>query len=390
MSEYDQILKEKKIYHDPKVKRSKYTKYVYIYLVSLSLLLVISYLIYYHTILSPIHIIQNDLSNILTKYQEVYQNFLPPSLSSVSNLEGSIAFDDMTYNYGLIKEKNRYELELANQEGYIHYQMTPTNTKIDLSSLDHQQITHSNKIDLLGLKNRMNNLMKEKKYLKSFYFEGKKPIVEINFTLTEKEINQILAGNGLTDEYHVIVTLKNDAIKNEIQLIKVVINNKTKNQRSTLEYDNQNLFYTNPSNQKYKISFYQHQKDFSIKIYQGEELYSIFLGKEYDNSYSYTYQIINKIYNINLSISNQKDNYSYQITLKKGQDKNVWEDKMTIQLKLNSKPVQTDKNRDSKEISYRSLNKEKKELYQKKIEEFFLPLKEFFNQYKPDIDDLDS
>ncbi len=390
MSEYDQILKEKKIYHDPVVKRSKYTKYVYIYLASLSILLIISYLIYYHTILSPIHIIQNDLSNILTKYQEVYQNFLPPSLSSVSNLEGSIAFNDMTYNYGLIKEKKRYELELANQEGYIHYQMTSTNTKIDLSSLDHQQITHSNKIDLLGLKNRMNNLMKEKKYLKSFYFEGKKPIVEINFTLTEKEINQILAGNGLTDEYHVIVTLKNDAIKNEIQLIKVVINNKTKNQRSTLEYDNQDLFYTNSSNQKYKISFYQHQKDFSIKIYQGEELYSIFLGKEYDNSYSYTYQIINKIYNINLSISNQKDNYSYQITLKKGQNKNVWEDKMTIQLKLNSKPVQTDKNKDSKEISYRSLNKEKKELYQKKIEEFFLPLKEFFNQYKPDIDDLNS
>lgn len=386
MSKYDKILKQEKVYQDPVVKKSKYTKYVIIYCLLFTILLVSNYIIYYNTVLSPINIIKNDFTSLAKDLENIYQNIIPSQIGT--SLEGTITSGKLNYNYGLIKEENNYYLDLSTKDSSIQYQITPKMIKTNLSTFQNNRITKENKIDYSNLKNTLNTFLKEEKYIKTFYFDEKTPIVEINFTLTDNDINSLFNTTILKEKYSIIITLKNDALKNETKLIKVVVNNKTKNQRSTFEYQNQSLIYQNFKNEKYKLILANNQKDFNMKIYKNEELYSILLGKTYEKSYTMTYQIINKIYNISLTKTEEKSLTTYKVVFKKEEEGSKKED--TINIALNQASSTLKEEHESKEKAYRSLNQSEKTEYNEKIKQFFAPLKEFINEYRPNIDNLNS
>ena len=386
MSKYDKILKQEKVFREPIVKKSKYTKYIIIYCLLFTMLLITSYIIYYNTVLSPINIIKNDFTSLAKNLENIYQNIIPSQIGA--SLEGTITSEKLNYNYGLIKEGNNYYLDLSTKDSSLQYQITPKITKTNLSTFQNNRITKENKIDYSKLKNTLNTFLKEEKYIKTFYFDKKTPIVEINFTLTDNDINSLFHTTILKEKYNIIITLKNDALKNEIKSIKVVVNNKTKNQRSTFEYQNQSLIYQNFKNEKYKFILVNNQKDFNMKIYKNEELYSILLGKSYEKSYTMTYQIINKIYNISLTKTEEKSLTTYKIVFKKEEEESKKED--TINIALNQASNTLKEETESKEKTYRSLNQSEKTEYNEKIKQFFAPLKELINEYRPDIDNLDS
>ena len=386
MSKYDKILKQEKVFREPIVKKSKYTKYIIIYCLLFTMLLITSYIIYYNTVLSPISIIKNDFTSLAKNLENIYQNIIPSQIGA--SLEGTITSEKLNYNYGLIKEGNNYYLDLSTKDSSLQYQITPKITKTNLSTFQNNRITKENKIDYSKLKNTLNTFLKEEKYIKTFYFDKKTPIVEINFTLTDNDINSLFHTTILKEKYNIIITLKNDALKNETKSIKVVVNNKTKNQRSTFEYQNQSLIYQNFKNEKYKFILVNNQKDFNIKIYKNEELYSILLGKSYEKSYTMTYQIINKIYNISLTKTEEKSLTIYKIVFKKEEEESKKED--TINIALNQASNTLKEETESKEKTYRSLNQSEKTEYNEKIKQFFAPLKELINEYRPNIDNLDS
>lgn len=386
MSKYDKILKQEKVFREPIVKKSKYTKYIIIYCLLFTMLLITSYIIYYNTVLSPINIIKNDFTSLAKNLENIYQNIIPSQIGA--SLEGTITSEKLNYNYGLIKEGNNYYLDLSTKDSSLQYQITPKITKTNLSTFQNNRITKENKIDYSKLKNTLNTFLKEEKYIKTFYFDKKTPIVEINFTLTDNDINSLFHTTILKEKYNIIITLKNDALKNEIKSIKVVVNNKTKNQRSTFEYQNQSLIYQNFKNEKYKFILVNNQKDFNMKIYKNEELYSILLGKSYEKSYTMTYQIINKIYNISLTKTEEKSLTTYKIVFKKEEEESKKED--TINIALNQASNTLKEETESKEKTYRSLNQSEKTEYNEKIKQFFAPLKELINEYRPNIDNLDS
>ena len=386
MSKYDKILKQEKVFREPIVKKSKYTKYIIIYCLLFTMLLTSSYIIYYNTVLSPINIIKNDFTSLAKNLENIYQNIIPSPIGA--SLEGTITSEKLNYNYGLIKEGNNYYLDLSTKDSSLQYQITPKMIKTNLSTFQNNRIIKENQIDYSKLKNTLNTFLKEEKYIKTFYFDKKTPIVEINFTLTDNDINSLFHTTILKEKYNIIITLKNDALKNETKSIKVVVNNKTKNQRSTFEYQNQSLIYQNFKNEKYKFILVNNQKDFNMKIYKNEELYSILLGKSYEKSYTMTYQIINKIYNISLTKTEEKSLTTYKIVFKKEEEESKKED--TINIALNQASNTLKEETESKEKIYRSLNQSEKTEYNEKIKQFFAPLKELINEYRPNIDNLDS
>ena len=386
MSKYDKILKQEKVFREPIVKKSKYTKYIIIYCLLFTMLLITSYIIYYNTVLSPINIIKNDFTSLAKNLENIYQNIIPSQIGA--SLEGTITSEKLNYNYGLIKEGNNYYLDLSTKDSSLQYQITPKMTKTNLSTFQNNRITKENQIDYSKLKNTLNTFLKEEKYIKTFYFDKKTPIVEINFTLTDNDINSLFHTTILKEKYNIIITLKNDALKNETKSIKVVVNNKNKNQRSTFEYQNQSLIYQNFKNEKYKFILVNNQKDFNMKIYKNEELYSILLGKSYEKNYTMTYQIINKIYNISLTKTEEKSLTTYKIVFKKEEEESKKED--TINIALNQASSTLKEETESKEKTYRSLNQSEKTEYNEKIKQFFAPLKELINEYRPNIDNLNS
>ena len=386
MSKYDKILKQEKVFREPIVKKSKYTKYIIIYCLLFTMLLITSYIIYYNTVLSPINIIKNDFTSLAKNLENIYQNIIPSQIGT--SLEGTITSDKLNYNYGLIKERNNYYLDLSTKDSSLQYQITSKMIKTNLSTFQNNRITKENQIDYSKLKKTLNTFLKEEKYIKTFYFDKKTPIVEINFTLTDNDINSLFHTTILKEKYNIIITLKNDALKNEIKSIKIVVNNKTKNQRSTFEYQNQSLIYQNFKNEKYKFILVNNRKDFNMKIYKNEELYSILLGKSYEKSYTMTYQIINKIYNISLTKTEEKSLTTYKIVFKKEEEESKKED--TINIALNQASNTLKEETESKEKTYRSLNQSEKTEYNEKIKQFFAPLKELINEYRPNIDNLDS
>ncbi len=391
MKEYDSILKEEKVYKDPVVVHHKYTKYIVIYILMLILILGGSYIVYYQTILSPNNIIVNDLATILSPYKNVYQNILPKNVLGSPSLEGTILLENHTYNYGIIREKDLFLFELSNQNTSLLTKLTPQKNYTELSSFQKQNITQDNPINfnkLTNLKDNLNNSFQKEKIIKNLYFKEKVPVVELNLSLTEKDINAMLDSSFLKDQYEFLITIKNNAFTNQIISIKVIMNNKSKNTRSTLEYQNKKIIYKNSQGKKYRLEITNHQKDFHLKIYQDDELYSILLGKEFDYSYTYTYQIIDKIYTIELKNNIEKDGYIYELSSKI--EKNGVEHQQNLKINLRKSGTDLLEESVAKNIEYQALTKENKIEYKKQLDLFLAPLREFMKEYENNVDRLDQ
>ena len=206
MSEYDSILKEKKKKKEPiiKVEPPKKKKFptISLSIISVIIALIISYIVYYNTILAQDKIIINNLNTLRKAYQNIFNNLNLDSFNN-DNIEGLITYNE-TNNYSFIKDKDNYYLKTPSLNKYINNKYaTGVNINVD---------------------NILENVSKDK-YIKTFYLEGKVPVVQIDLVLERVELEKII-GMKLINEYEAIITSRNHALTNEILSIKVVINNK--------------------------------------------------------------------------------------------------------------------------------------------------------------------
>ena len=379
MGKYDNILKEKKVYKDPEIKHSKFTKYVIIYLLFLILLLSISYLIYYNTILSPKNLILNNLKTIKNNTQNLLSN-----TTWEKNYEGTIQLDQNQYGISILNDQNTFNCKLTNQNDNLYLKLMPNKYSIEFSTLEKKQITKATPLNQINLGQRLTTYLNTTKYIKTISFNQTTPIVELNFTLTEKDINTILGSSLLKEKYNIIVTMKNNALTNQLISIKLSIANETSHLRSSLEYQNHKIIYKDVFNQNYRLLLNKKGQDFSIKIYKNDDLYSIFSKEQSTKeTYNYTYQMINKVYTIHLNINKNQESYIYHLNSDIEIEGITDSKDLIITLKKEKKNLLEESN--AKEINYATLSQEEKQEYEEKINNFLKPLKELYEEYKNNI-----
>lgn len=329
MGKYDSILKEKKkttitIEEEPK----KFPKFL-VSCFFILLVLIISYIIYFNNVLTPKNIIIQDSLNTLSKINSLINNFPLLELNNEKNITGNINYNNENFKFNIIKNQHNLNFNISSNNQYINYYLLNDKTYIKIPSITEYISLKSNSLlnIILSLEEKLLTI-NETKYIKSFYIDNKKPIVEINFTLNTIELNEIFKLN-LEEEIDLIATFKNNAIKNNIEEIKIIINNKTKQERQVIEIKNNKLSYKK-NNDIYLLDLEEHENNFNIKITKNDVLYSVLTVATTDNNYIYTYQAIDDIYNLNLKATKNNDIYSYEITKKKQE----LEEKVTIDLKI--------------------------------------------------------
>lgn len=386
MNNYDSVLKEKKTYKDPEpiFKKNKFTKYIFINIIGITILLIIAYIIYYNKILTPTNILAND-------YQELKEiiNYItePLNINYKENFEyeGTITYNNNKYNYELLKN-NQIKLNLSNNQTKYTYLFNESNSYIKYNNYkEDNYIENKNKnmiLPLLSLNNNILETIPNTSYIKRLYIENKTPIVEINLTLDKNLINQILNNNLITDDYQIIITIKNNALTNKLTDSKITINNKTKNTRKVLSYNSKTLKITDNNGQEKKYVFKKKKnKDFTVKIYHKDTLYSVLSGEEKSNTYEYNYQVIDKIYNIKLDIENNTTYHFYSNIENK-------EEKIKEELIITKEKITNNINNNentNKSIAYSSLSKEDKKSLLEIEKNFFLPINELIKKYKNGI-----
>ncbi len=387
MKEYDSILKEKKVYKDPEpIKHSKYTKYIIIYFVSLILILGISYFVYYQKILTGNNIFLEDANVLFTKYQSLFSPLQNILANDNYALEGNLELNNQNYQINLVRNQSKLRIDLSNQsQNHLSYYVENRKKYLQLSSFKEEYISldSSSYFNILDtIKTNFQKYIQEEDYIKKFYLEEKLPIVEIDLVLTKDMISKIL-GFTFDDDYEVMITLKNNAILNQLVSMKVVLNNQTTRSREVLNYHGNELDWVDVQGNTTKFILENNQQDFTLKIYQKEILYSVLTGTKAENTYQYVYQVIDEVYNINIKVSNDNGTLQYDFSSSKEEDGVTKSQTANLALKIQN-------NTSLEEIhnikKYNELTEEEKNSYNNSLEQIIDPLRQFVKEYQKSID----
>lgn len=387
LGKYDTILKVKKEYpkkiQEEQTHHRHFSKYVIIYLFSIFLILGISYIIYYQTVLSFESVLQNDFFILKKQYTNVFHPIIPKNVISSSSLEGTLSLENTVYNYGILKEKGKIQLELSNQENYLYSKITSQDYSLKLEKFSSYGLVFEQDILYQDLISRLKAKISQIKSAKNLYLEGNIPIVEFAFSLNEKDINDVLGSNILKDQYNIIVTIKNNALTNEFISFKSAITNQKTGQRSILEYKDKEMIYEVNKAKTYRFNIKNKKKDFQLRIYKNGELYSTFLGESSKYQYTYSYQVINKVYNLKFMIQEEKGGYSYE--LNSSIEKEGVTTEKTVKAVLRNGQNDLLEESTAKRRNYQNLSQEEKEKFQNVLKDFLSPLENLIHYYKNDI-----
>ena len=391
MGQYDSILKEKKKYEDnpqkQNPKKNKIKKYIILDILAITIFLIISYVIYYQKILSPKNIFLYDIK----QFQNIIEKIIKPLQLNFNQsnyyLEGILKLNENNYEYTVNREKKKLRLTLKNNENnFIYYLDNITSYSKVNNTFEHNYIE---KIDdgkwntLQFLTENLDKVINNEQFIKRLNIENQTPIVEVILILNKEQLNQLLGTPMIKDEIETTITLKNNALSDEIISAKIVINNKTIKKRNVITYQNNSITLTNDNGQKTTFTIQNNQNDFIMKIHKEDALYSVFTGSKKENSYQYSYQIIDKIYNLNLNITYNDNNTTYQFYSNISKDDQTIKKSATITNQILS-PKSLNENIILKK-SYQQLSKEEKEKYKNNIDLLILPIKEFINEHKESI-----
>jgi hypothetical protein len=365
---YDSILKEKKVYVE-ETKEDKYPrlkKFIFLGIIFSIIIIIISYVIYFNTVLASESILLNNLSKIFKQYSLIYKDISLNYNNDDYNVTGTITFDDLKYNYQFLRNSNKSIKVFSNSSNSISYSDDGVNSYVITSKLNNVYIKRERELftlsdyeDIINLDennlydflynmllgdnvfnfddtiynlenysslvdNIKNNFLSidSSNYTKKIYVDKGRPIVLINLLLNTKDLNTILNTNKtnlkLSDNYVVSVDMKNDALTNNILLIKVIINNKTTDERVVINYEDNNITITDNDGMKHKFELKKNQNIISLKYYRDDVLYSVLTNEEENNKNIYTYQVINELYS--LKLTKEQDNNSYSYTLESNVD----------------------------------------------------------------------
>lgn len=360
---YNNILMEHKVYKEEKKtnKHPKFTISIIIAILISILIIIISYLIYYKTVLTNENIYTNDIKIIFDKYTKILDKTkLNYDLKSDYTLAGNVLVNQNKYNYtiassgkktlNLLENNNQsikyYEdgdnhyFNINNSDEYIQITNELYNLdyyKNELKTLNKEPNTYLNNLflestitknnqdiyNLFNYSTYLNNIMKNFKSVinssnckRKIYFDNKKPIIYLRTTLTNQNINKIfnISQTSDTDNYTVSLESKNDALTNDIKNIKIVINNQITKDREVIIYNGSNIIYTDKNDVKHKFTILTKDEITYLKYYKNDILYSVLTKARDDtNRYNYTYQVIDRVYNINLTINASYNDFSYNL-----------------------------------------------------------------------------
>ena len=387
MTDYNSILKEEKKYEEPVLIPNKKTKkfpWFKIDLICLILILIISYLVYYTTILTPNNIFLNDLKILADKYQKILN---PLNLTSLTNdnynLIGTIYLNDKNYNFKLNKNKENLNLNLNQNDLFLNYYITTDKEYIKLPNSKEQyyQLNINNSPNIIAnLKTYLSNNLPKAKFIKKFDINENTPIVESNLVLTNEDLKTALTLNSQTNSYEALLTFKNNSITNDIISIKITINNLTTNERKVILYEKGNLTYKD-DNQNLKFQLEEKNEDLTLKIYQNDILFSVLTGTRQESSYQYTYQVIDEIYNITLKVKHENNTYYYEISSIIEKNNTTITPTMNIELQHLDK-INYENTEISNAINYETLTEEEKVQYQTILNSIIGELRQFIEQHQ--------
>ena len=116
-----------------------------------------------------------------------------------------------------------------------------------------------------------------------------------------------------------------------------------------------------------------------MKIYKNDIIYSVITGIKQQESYQYTYQIIDKIYNIGLTIKKEDNNYLYDISSIIEKDTTTIKPNLKLTIKyIDNEIVEEPTTKDN----YNNLTKEEKTQYKSSIEEIIVELRQFIQKHQ--------
>lgn len=387
MDEYNSILKEKEHYEEPVASpdsHSNFGKYVFIDVILIMLILGISYVVYYQTVLSSEQIVVHDLESVLSNYQPCLKNLNVDSLlfSPRYTAEGTLQLLDREYNYGLIRDGAKFQLDLANQSDYYLLYTDGLKDFIQLSIDDgYYEMNRDYYLNLYqNFKNHFDIGKYKDRMIRTFYIKDYTPIVEINLQLNQEDINSLLGYSIFKEDTEVSFTFQNHALTDEVLQLKIVYHNKKQDVREVVSYQDGEIFYVNNDGVTRRFVLQWTQEDFILKIYQEDVLYSVLTGNRQEDLYQYHYQIIDQVYNLTLDVTGKDGNYLYHFT--SNVEENGVNVKKEAKVSLRYQKGGTLASQLKKVISYSNLTDEEKQGLDDSIDRIFQPLREFIDQYK--------
>ena len=390
MENYDSILKEKKVYADPEplIKKTKYTKYFVIDFLVVFIVLVISYFIYYHNVLSPKNVIIDDVSY----FEGIGKQILIPlnlDFNSDYAFSGTFNINELVYNYDIVRHDKNMQLNLSlNNKNAVYYLDNNIMYANFSDFLKDSYIESNNKYNWINMyreyvENFSDILSSDVQLFKQFYIENATPIVEVTCILKKDDINRLFGTTLVLDDVEATITFKNNAITNEIVDGKLVINNKTKDNRNVITYQKNTFIFTDNEGKSVKYFLEIMKSKFSLKVYKSDELYSMFFGNKTSDGYSYNYQVMNKIYKLGLNIKNG-ENIEYEFSSSIGEDSQHIKEKKFSIFRFDNKSLDNKVDILNKK-NYSSLSDEEKKIYQDHYQMFILPIRKFIDEYKDGV-----
>lgn len=394
MSEYDKILKEKKKQDLDLPQKEKIKKFPWFQLdvFFIILILVISYLIYYHTVLNPKNILITDTSKLIQKYQIIWNSLSLNSLNTDYFKTGTIQLEQDNYHYSIIRNADNLKFELTRNDHSLSYYQKETNRYIKLSTLeeDYIQLENNSYLNYFSkIKQNFDKNITEDKYIKKFYLDGTAPIIEVNLELKNEDIAQILNNNQLKDQYEVLISFKNNALTNDMTSMKITINNLTQNKRWVIIAEDGALFFSDGELKNLKFVLTQKEKDFTLKIYQNEVLYSVLTGVKQEENYQYIYQIIDKLYTLTLNKRVVENGLLYEFSSVIEENGETSKKSASISIENQNKIIlEEDKIATFKQ--YDTLSKEEQEKYETSLNDMIGNLRQFIKEYKESINQIED
>ena len=378
--DYDSILREKNqtksILSEISEENSNKPNYVIICMFVCIIIVVISYIVYFNTILSGKNIFLNDFKVISNEYMNIITN-LNFNYDLIGSYDGNISIvngnNNRELSYNIDSDGNNIYFNIFDDSDNVEYYSDGVNSlvkgnNISDSYINIGDISIYDYINLYGnLINNINSFLDDKdNYNKDFYFEGEQPVVKIEVNFNDEEINNIIGNENLMldGDYNINITFLNNAFTNDIISVKVIVNNRSEDKRSVYLYENNAISYTNDDGVDDRIEISNDGSDFVLEYYKNDVLYSVLSGTLGNSGYDYLYQVIDSRYNIKLNVNNSENSYEYLFDFNIDTDTKKYDFSMSIDGEYSSDSVvdvaienviEKDKLNDSQLDSYNNL-----------------------------------
>lgn len=382
MGNYDSILKEDKKYVEPVKEEEEIAKFPWFQtnFILITIVLIISYIVYYNLILTPDKVFYSDVFFFYEKYLSIFDYIDSYNISDTYNLGGSITLGEYNYDLLVKKDISSKNITLSIDDNFLDYYSRDKSSYLKASSYNDNYYTF-NSIDYSKVLNSVSKYfssgIEKNKFIKKVYISNVVPIVESNLVMDHADILKALNVESLKNTYQVLFTFKNNAVTNDVISMKVIINNLTNGKRVVLLYQNGYLIY-NDGKDILKFEFSGNRDDFKIKVYRDDVMYGVFSGIKSGDNYQYLYQVIDKIYTLSLDIKNSDDKIVY--AFKSNIEKNTKIEENNLVISLESVNEESADGEFSY-LEYNELDEVEKEKYQSAIESVVLELKNFINKY---------